>query len=394
MFTKTQKGFIPIVVAAFVVAIAVAMVGVAWWFHKEQIDRNRICCGANTNAVTNTNTNQNIIKETCGNVISYGWASVDETQVKADCQTRGGTFNGCDSPCGSMLTVCQKTCTFPTNTNTTNQNVNTNTVPSDWQTYTNDTYHFLIKYPSNSFTTPQENATYVRIQNYDPNGPDKLRLSSGDYYLEMSFNTSSGDDWCATQVYNSRQYTFGTKSGLRGDRIPGGDAGGVGKVACVDLGQTNVYVSSTVAIGDEAKADLMINTLNFINETAGWKTYTSTTLNYSINYPQDWILDEAMRPSTIQILPPNYREVSSLEMTPAVFIKDLDKMLTDELTTDKRDVTINGISAKRQIEHGFAAYNYTYFPKSSRYISVHWADLFSDNYPQYETILSTFQLTQ
>ncbi|GEM_PF-3773594 len=53
------------------------------------------------------------IKKTCGNVIVYNVEADKAAVAQRDCQARGGTFDECDSPCGSLLAVCQVSCTLP-----------------------------------------------------------------------------------------------------------------------------------------------------------------------------------------------------------------------------------------------------------------------------------------
>ena len=52
------------------------------------------------------------IKQTCGNVIVYNVEAGNTVAPRQDCQTRGGVFKECDSPCGSLLTVCRMSCTL------------------------------------------------------------------------------------------------------------------------------------------------------------------------------------------------------------------------------------------------------------------------------------------
>jgi hypothetical protein len=228
MNQQFQKGFIPIFVAAMIVALAIAMVGVGIYFKVEN-DKQAIKLNSNQSQVNaNTSTSQKCtdydssqictmqfnpgyyynnnadgcvydgggctkpystlkectsacasvtvteigtagIKQTCGNVIVYNLGSDGVSTASQDCQTRGGTFKECDSPCGSTLAVCRMTCTLPatnsnvainvnavintnttTNTNTINQNTNTNTTTADWQTvsYEGNSVSISMKVPA------------------------------------------------------------------------------------------------------------------------------------------------------------------------------------------------------------------------------------------------------
>jgi len=169
---RNQKGFIPIVLAIVISVIAVTMVGVSVYFKVENDKQAR---EMNTNQIVDSNVNssstcleykplncpttsnpgyaynktndgcdldtggcekpyasleactkacttrtikdtEGIIKRTCGNVITYGGLNLESNdQAQSDCQTRGGIFNRCDSPCGSVLALCVMSCTLSNN---------------------------------------------------------------------------------------------------------------------------------------------------------------------------------------------------------------------------------------------------------------------------------------
>ncbi len=138
-------------------------------------------------------------------------------------------------------------------------NQNTNASTAGWKKYTNTKLALNIQYPANSFTTPNETDAYIRIQNYTTE-TDKLTLSSKDYYLEIYPQSTTN---CKENIENPINTSFGVLMGFRGNRLPGGDAGGLGVVGCVVKNNNNITVVITGGESNRALVNQILSTLTF-----------------------------------------------------------------------------------------------------------------------------------
>ncbi|MFA5051610.1 MAG: hypothetical protein WC544_00935 [Patescibacteria group bacterium] len=270
--------------------MAIGLVGVAWWYHSEkELERNRICCGgtANVNADSNVNTAVQTVSTCEAGCRQYGYevgrcesvgSSFDSLQFQEankaslistianmavhvrDCD-KGTEYSGTPVVGAWENCYCLKTngaLVTPTDTNSAT-NTNTAIDTTGWKTYSNTDYNYFIKYPANQFTEPDISAARVRIQNYSYL-TDKIRLGTGEYYLEI-FNDYTGA--CKEIITDSYLTTFGSKTGMRGNRIPGGDAGGLGVSGCVEFGDKKLVVQITGGDDDKKLVGEILDTLTF-----------------------------------------------------------------------------------------------------------------------------------
>jgi len=182
-------------------------------------------CTAACASVSVTENDTAPIKQTCGNVIVYNVSNDDVSAARQDCQTRGGTFKECDSPCGSALTVCQMSCTLlAANNSTINQNTNTlmdivTIEPSDeWKTYTNAELGYSIQYPANWFLVKDTNQAYeavddqIIIYNFDPENAPGRELASNEVKLVLAAHENPGNLTAKQYVESLKQnpsFSFG-----------------------------------------------------------------------------------------------------------------------------------------------------------------------------------------
>ena len=127
--------------------------------------------------------------------------------------------------------------------------------------------------------------------------------------------------------------------------------------------------------------------------TADWQMYTNEVYEYTIKYPSSWTVSAALGLEGIQLLPPNPDKIEYIEVGPNLFINVVDEIYSDPLVRDRQEVVVNNYTVIRQIESGIADFHSVYFSRSSGgYIKLHWAKKIIDPDPEYEQILSTFQL--
>src|SRR5690606_38405930 len=89
--------------------------------------------------------------------------------------------------------------------------------------------------------TPQEQVDYTRIENYVPS-EETVSLEAGQYYFEIVKTNQT----CIGQVDNEETAIFGSRTGVRGTRPIGGDAGGPGVAACISIpgGEITLHVTA------------------------------------------------------------------------------------------------------------------------------------------------------
>ncbi len=132
--------------------------------------------------------------------------------------------------------------------------------------------------------------------------------------------------------------------------------------------------------------------------TADWKTYTNTTYNYSIKYPLNWEISNSLGEDNIQINPSVSEEENqgNTEASPALWVQLKDEINTNvsDNISNKKEVIVNNITVTEQNEGGIMEIKARYFPFGEKFIKVWWGITFEDDYPEYETMLSTFEFTE
>lgn len=155
----------------------------------------------------------------------------------------------------------------------------------------------------------------------------------------------------------------------------------------------NTNITANVNISANTNSVSNSNTLTNTNtvSTADWKTYTNSTLGYSIQYPPSWTIENHAI-TGILVTPPT-SEVPGKEwgINRQIYIKAL--ATQDELASVENQVrkTINGVEV---IQGEFSPSSYatvdTYFPKGSGFIKVTWATTYDNT--TFQEILSTLTL--
>lgn len=137
-----------------------------------------------------------------------------------------------------------------------------------WKTYTNSTYGFSFKYPSDGYVK-RDSGGSIRIQNYVPES-DGYVLKSSEFYLEAGASDPSAApaatyQTCESVVSDEQKVSFGSRTGLRGGwENQGGDAGGFRSVqACI--WNNDLYFSLGVTEGNDKKTigNQILDTLTF-----------------------------------------------------------------------------------------------------------------------------------
>lgn len=223
------KGFIPIIVVAFIAVIAAGMVGAAWWYSEksEEIDQveqalisNFEECAAAGNPVMESYPRQcrandktfvedisdDLIASTSTNKITYKQGA-DPVLAEADCSDRGGTFNECGSLCddGEICpTVCVPICLLASALSNTNTATSSDEI-SDWKIYTNEEYGYAVKHPRDwDITTTLASSGFVGL--YAPDDSVHITISP-----DFGFNTFGFDALEQTTM----QTTLGGKTVTR-----------------------------------------------------------------------------------------------------------------------------------------------------------------------------------
>ncbi|MBI2984802.1 MAG: hypothetical protein HYY50_04220 [Candidatus Kerfeldbacteria bacterium] len=150
----------------------------------------------------------------------------------------------------------------------------------------------------------------------------------------------------------------------------------VNEMVVVNANSTNV---NTNVANVNAPSDL----------TAGWTTYSNSTLGYSIQYPPDWtqsVVDDA-----VLIVPPETVVAGYAEGSIRLLVQKVPTISTD-LVTNSSNITINGLSATQQTEGGLRIYTATYFQKGNEYVQVIYEQ--DANRPEFPLILTSFAFTQ
>lgn len=136
---------------------------------------------------------------------------------------------------------------------------------STWKTYRNEEYGFEFEYPSNKYSQPEDNGKgYIRIQNYDPS-VDMLRLSSGEFYLEISVGQALNNklNQCSDDFSTYKVVTIGNVTFYEGPGTDGGDQGGSRQLLCTVKNNNMVSIAVTEFANDGKITNPIFNSLKF-----------------------------------------------------------------------------------------------------------------------------------
>lgn len=195
-------------------------------------------------------------------------------------------------PDGSFVGRTGPNCTFAdcptTNTNVgvnTNTSANTNTTVeplADWKTYTNTTYGFSFRYPSEFKVAGAQTSQRVNFTN-DTMGSISIYVDNKQYSAD---DLTSGRN----EFGDIAQVSVGTKSGYTYSYA---DAGCGITYYRLPLTGTTLIISFTsceknIEPMSKFLESQVLSTFVFTDVTADWKTYTSNTFKFSFKYPTDW----------------------------------------------------------------------------------------------------------
>gem|GEM_PF-1705763 len=190
-------------------------------------------------------------------------------------------------PDGSSVGRTGPNCAFANcpaaNTNTA-VNTNTTVIPTaDWKTYTNTTYGFNFRYPSEFNVGGVQTSQRASFTNE----------TMGDISVDVSNKQYSADDLTSGQNEFSDvvQATVGPKSGYAYSYA---DAGCGMRYYRLPLTGATLFISfgscetNTEPMSKQLEAQVL-STFVFTDVTADWKTYTNTKYGFSIKYPSTWV---------------------------------------------------------------------------------------------------------
>ncbi len=195
-----------IIIVTFVALLAVGLLTAGMVYQSE---KNDLATGQSNNQ--NGNSVKSIVDQICDDTVVYSYDTGASTAME-DCSERGGIFKECDSPCGSLLTVCRMSCTV-------SQDIQVIEPSDQLKTYTNAALGYSIQYPTNWFLVEDEGQAYQSagttavIYNFDPNNAPgrELAIDEVKYVLAAHENP---DDLTAKQYVDGLKqdtgFSFGT----------------------------------------------------------------------------------------------------------------------------------------------------------------------------------------
>lgn len=200
-------------------------------------------------------------------------------------------------------------------TDTTNSTPTTDAT-ADWKTYTNSTYGYSIKYPSN-YSAKEWADTIKTGAAAEPN-KDLLSVIGfgsnsklGDYEESITVTNDTLERRRTLACYElntDRNEIQTTVAGIQAYKITCKDVAAPNDMAPDAQrkgGEKNInfvfqkgdyvyvisYIQSDLAKDTSNIFDDMVSAFQFTDVTADWKTYTNSTYGFSFKYPTDWTLE-------------------------------------------------------------------------------------------------------
>jgi len=196
------------------------------------------------------------------------------------------------------------------------QNINTTPAPTpqsvndlsdstaDWQTYSNNLYEFSFKYPA------EWEVRDLLPANKDlPSHQDKLMylgLAPANVTEDNFVNISLSSKSEAEVIAELKNFPPGSSNTLLSEtktefnNYPATEILTENPLAKVK-GKSIIFAKNNLTFvlsgsisGEDKYLDQIISTFQFTNMAnikKGWKTYTNDNLNFSIEYPEDWLVD-------------------------------------------------------------------------------------------------------
>lgn len=246
----------------------------------------------------------------------------------------------------------------------TNSTTNTNTVSNTnaatdssagWKTYTNTTYGYQMKYPSDY--SAKDASKGSTISTGELNGSPYYRVDVVVYETPISGGREGQDiyTWAKNgfprdtnvekEHANLRQVTLGSVTYWASD----GDLGSTPIPDFMVFHDNKLFVLTDYRSVDKDidTNQTIISSFKFTDPTAGWKTYTNTTLGFSIKHPDGWRIDDTSTNKKVWFNPSGTENVDSIEVGTAA--KTLDQLYdeTDVGPGTKTRITLGGQPAIR-----------------------------------------------
>ncbi|MFH0853189.1 MAG: hypothetical protein V1853_02180 [bacterium] len=271
-------------------------------------------------------------------------------------------------------------------TTTTNTNANVGIDPH-WQSYSNTTYGYTMKYPTG--------------WSYSDNTPDGVKVIAFRQGDNTDFSFRVEVDATSNTLQQEADAFVGSSTDYETSNTTVDNQPAIKLVlretyeTVLVINDGKLYMISTGENPTQIE-EQMLASLKFTDETTDWQTYTNETYGYSIKYPYNWTASEWIDIEHVQVIPSEYTPGTNQATGRALSIEIADSINENDIIIDGPEaVNINNISAIQQTEGGMVNYLMTYFERDSEgYIRIYWGDAHTDTYPEYNQILSTFQFTE
>jgi hypothetical protein len=169
---------------------------------------------------------------------------------------------------------------------------------ADWETYTNDKYGFVFKYPNRWSEIKPTNEAYpegyiviggdtkeellhINVIPFSGDTSDLLAKYQKNNSLFSSINWGELGNMKSQKEINNMDVIWFEKNGTAESSEV--EAGLKTNNILFTNGQLGFLINTQVTNNDEL--DQILSTFKFISDTSDWETYTNTEYNYNIKYP-------------------------------------------------------------------------------------------------------------
>lgn len=195
-------------------------------------------------------------------------------------------------------TNTQVTAKHSANANTTvansNTTSNTNTVvdpTADWKIYTNPTVGYSIQYPTDWQIGSTKEPVLLESKAVYP--ADSIAPGSPSYLLYIEKVSNDNEK---TQLTSTKSITVNGVIGTQGTKT------GIPNQTVSFLTKNNVTLRISWPIAGTIYNQIL-STLTFPSSIADWKTYTNSSLGFTLKYPSSWVVSAGIAPTIVCIAP-------------------------------------------------------------------------------------------
>ncbi|MFH0829156.1 MAG: hypothetical protein V1907_03165 [Candidatus Kerfeldbacteria bacterium] len=345
-----------------------------------------------------------------GNLTNTAVSCTTEAKICPDGTAVGRTGPDCEFAACPANT--NKNANVNTNSNTnTNANSNVNAsanATKDWKTYEDKKYNFSVKYPL-SWSTKLVTTGYNNEGPYvvvftptNPPGPLPFISVRENWTIKQEVDRINALDAESTHVTSQEGKII---SGISGTEIMYTTAiGSTPRSFIVVWGGTTVIFN---VVPNQTDWETVIGTLVFpttADPTAGWKTYTNSSVGYSVKYPASWVVNDCQQIPSFVIFDTKKVTCGSEALGIFDIVLDADgstsswkKSLSN---TTESTITIDGITALRitgMVSEGmdFGKKDVVFVTKGSLTIQIQYNNK-TDGADQqaFNSLLSTFTFTK